>query len=102
MKFFSKVYKAKNNLTDNYVAIKEIKKTNINENTILKLIEIMKKLKNSILLLNSIETNEYYYLIYELCFLSLEKYLNIRENPLSINEIKEMLLELNKCFKEMK
>ena len=100
--FFSKVYKAKNNLTDNYVAIKEIKKTNINENTILKVIETMKKLKNSILLLNSIETNEYYYLIYELCFLSLEKYLNIRENPLSINEIKEMLLELNKCFKEMK
>ena len=100
--FFSKVYKAKNNLTDNYVAIKEIKKTNINENTILKVIETMKKLKNSILLLNSIETNEYYYLIYELCFLSLEKYLDIRENPLTINEIREMLLELNKCVKEMK
>ncbi len=99
---FSKVYRAKNNLSDNYVAIKEIKKININENNILKVIETMKKLNNSVLLIDSFETTDYYYLILELCLLSLEKYLDIRENPLTINEIREMLLELNKCVKEMK
>ncbi len=101
LNLFSKVYRAKNNLSDNYVLIKEIKKENINENNILKVIETMKKLNNSVLLIDSIETKDYYYLISELCFLSLEKYLNMRENPLTIHEIRETLLELNKIFKEM-
>ncbi len=62
----------------------------------------MKKSENSVSLLDSIETEEYYYLILELCFISLEDYIKMRKEPLSIEEIKEVLLELNECLKEMK
>ena len=62
----------------------------------------MKKLENSVLLIESIESQDSYYLILELCNISLEEYLKNRENPLSIDEIKEELLDLNKSFKEMK
>ena len=66
--------------------------------------EIMKKLKsdNSLLLINEIETQESYYLILELCYISLEEYIKERKDNLSIEEIREVLLELNKCLKEMK
>ena len=99
---FSKVYRAKSKLNDKYVAIKEINKSNMNNNDILNEIEIMKKLENSVLLIESIESQDSYYLISELCNISLEEYLKNRENPLSIDEIKEVLLDLNKSFKEMK
>ena len=99
---FSKVYRAKSKLNDKYVAIKEINKSNMNYNDILNEIEIMKKLENSVLLIESIESQDSYYLILELCNISLEEYLKNREKPLSIDEIKEVLLDLNKSFKEMK
>ena len=93
---FSKVYRAKSKLNDKYVAIKEINKSNMNNNDILNEIEIMKKLENSVLLIESIESQDSYYLILELCNISLEEYLKNRKNPLSIDEIKEVLLDLNK------
>ena len=101
---FAKVYRAKNNKTKKYVAIKEIDKTRIKDKNILNEIEIMKKLKseNSLLLIDEIETKEAYYLILELCYISLEEYLKERKECLSINEIREVLLELNKSLKEMK
>ena len=101
---FTTVYRAKNKSTNKYVAIKEIMKTKIKINNILNEIEIMKKLKseNSLLLIDEIETKESYYLILELCYISLEEYLKERKEPLSINEIREVLLELNKSLKEMK
>ena len=101
---FSKVYRAKNIKTNKYVAIKEIDKTKANIKDILNEIDIMKKLKseNSLLLIDEIETKESYYLILELCYISLEEYLKERKEPLSINEIREVLLELNKSLKEMK
>jgi len=101
---FAKVYRAKNNKTKKYVAIKEIDKTRIKDKNILNEIEIMKKLKsdNSLLLIDQIETNDSYYLILELCYMSLEEYLKERKDNLSIEEIKEVLLELNKSLKEMK
>ena len=101
---FAKVYRAKNNKTKKYVAIKEIDKTRIKDKNILNEIEIMKKLKsdNSLLLIDEIETNDSYYLILELCYMSLEEYIKERKDNLSIEEIKEVLLEINKCLKEMK
>ena len=95
---FSKVYRTKNKLTNKYVAIKEIDKTKANIKDILNEIDIMKKLKseNSLLLIDEIETKESYYLILELCYISLEEYLKERKEPLSINETREVLLELNK------
>ena len=101
---FADVYRAKNKKTNEYVAIKEIKKSNINVDDILKEIEIMKKLEseNSVSLIDTIETEDCYYLILELCYISLEDYIKMRKEPLSIEEIREVLLELNECFKEMK
>ena len=98
---FSNVYKAKKN--NEYVAIKEINKLDMDNDEILNEIEIMKKLKseNSIKLIKSIESKDSYYLILELCNISLEEYLKIRKNPLSIEEIKELLLDLNKGLKEI-
>ena len=66
-------------------------------------IKIMKKLKseNSVLLIETIETSECYYIISEYCYMSLEEYMNKRNKSLSIEEIKELLLDLNKGLKEM-
>ena len=63
----------------------------------------MKKLKseNSISLIEIIETVESYYIVSEYCYMSLEEYMNKRNNSLSIEEIKELLLDLNKGLKEM-
>ena len=101
---FSKVYRAKSKLNNEYVAIKEIRRTNISQNTILNEIKIMKELKseNSVSLIDSIETNDSYYLVLELCLISLDEYIKKRGSPLSIEEIKEILINLNESFKEMK
>ena len=101
---FADVYRAKSKLNNEYVAIKEIKKIMTSENTILYEIKIMKELKseNSVSLIDSIETNDSYYLVLELCLISLDKYIEKRGGPLSIEEIKEILINLNESFKEMK
>ena len=101
---YADVYKGKNKLTSEYVAIKEINKMRIKTNkVILNEIKIMEKLKseNSVLLIETIETSECYYIISEYCYMSLEEYMNKRNNCLSIEEIKELLLDLNKGLKEM-
>ena len=100
---FSKVYKAKNKTTNQYVVIKEIQKSKINIQNILTEIENWKKIKseNKVELIDTFETKEHYYIIMELCYISINEYLKLRKDPLSIEEIKEILFELNKCFKEM-
>ena len=97
------VYRAKNINTGEYVAIKEIKKIKIDNKKILNEIEIMKKLKseNSVSLIETIETLESYFIVSEYCYMTLEEYINKRNNPLSIEEIKELLLDLNKGLKEI-
>ena len=102
---YADVYKAKNKLTNQYVAIKEIKKIKVKNSNkeILNESEIMKKLKseNSISLIEIIETLESYFIVSEYCYMNLEEYMNKRNNSLSIEEIKELLLDLNKGLKEM-
>ena len=100
---FARVYRAKNIKTNKYVAIKEIMKTKIKINNILNEIEIMKKLKseNSVLLIETIETSDSYFIISEYCYMTLEEYIKKRKNNLSIEEIKELLLDLNKGLKEI-
>ena len=102
---FADVYRAKNKFTHEYVAIKEIKKIKIDysDKTIQREIEIMKKFKfeNTVKFIESFETLNSFYIISELCFMSLEEYMNKRGKGLSIEEIKELLLDLNKGLKEM-
>ena len=63
----------------------------------------MKKLKseNSVKLIEIFESKESFYLILELCDLNIEEYLKNRNEGLLIEEIREILLDLNKGFKEM-
>ena len=64
---FADVYRAKSKLNNEYVAIKEIYKTRVSKNTLLNEIKIIKELKseNSVSLIDSIETNDSYYLVLE-------------------------------------
>ena len=70
---FGDVYRGKNIETNEYVAIKEIKKIRINNERIKKEIEIMKKIKseNSVKLIEIFESEESFYLILELCYLNI-------------------------------
>lgn len=99
---YGNIYKCKNKKTKNYVAIKEILKKKSN-GKYLSEIEIMKKMKNenSILFKEKFETEEYIYIVMELCLCNLEEYIKMKENGLSINEIKHILNQLNKTFKIM-
>ena len=98
---FGNVYKGKYN--NEYYAIKEIKKMKSGGKNFLKEMEIMKKMEcdNMVKIIESIETQESFYIVSELCYLNLEQYLNKRKKSLSIEEIKELLLDLNKGLKEM-
>ena len=95
------VYRGK--INKEYVAIKEIKKLKTNEKKFVEETEIMKKIEsdNSVKLIERVETEDSFYIISELCDLSLEEYLNKRKESLLIEEIKEIIKHLNKGLKVM-
>ena len=96
---FGDVYKAK--CGDKYFSIKEIKKIKSDEKKFLREIEVMKKMEcnNSVKFIESVETEESFYIISELCHLTLAEYLNMRRVAFSIEELKELLMDLNKGLK---
>ena len=98
-----KIYKGKNIKTGNFVIIKELNKT-IFKRLYKNEIEIIKLLncENSISLIEELEDELNYYIIIELCLFSLKKYIDqINQNKLSINEIKNILIQINKVLKIM-
>ena len=98
------VFKAKHKENGNYVAIKKINKLKFeNENKFLTEIKIMKELKseNSISIIEILNDKDYYYIIMEICLINLNEYMKIRNEGLSIEEIKNLLIELNKILKKM-
>ena len=52
-------------------------------------------------LIERVETEDSFYIIYELYYLNLEEYLNKRKESSLIEEIKEILKHLNKGLKVM-
>ena len=95
---YSKVFKVKNIKTGYYYRIKEIDKTQ----NILSNVEKLKELKiENNLIKEIIDTKEYLYIIMELCEYNLENYIKKREDLISINEIREILIQLNNTFKIM-
>ena len=98
---FGDVYKAK--IGNQYVIIKKINKLKINKKQLLEVTEILKKIEsdNLVKLIERIEIENSFYIINEFCHLNLQEYLNRRKEALSIEEIKELLIDLNKGFKVM-
>ena len=102
---YAKIYKAQNKKTKSYVAIKEIDKRRyklltkeiFNEAEIMNII----KSENSVNFKDKIDTKDYFYIIMDLCINNLEDYIKSRENEITINEIKEVLIQLNNVFKIM-
>ena len=102
---YGKVYKVQNIETGEYFAMKEIEKEKFEgrEDKLLNEVEIMKKIntENSVLINEVINNKEYLYIIMDLCEYDLENYIKRRKKPISINEIKEVLNQLNNVFKIM-
>ena len=99
------VYKAKNNETGKYVAIKEInnQKYKINIKEFKEEIEEIQKINsdNIVKIEELIELNNILYIIMDLYSIDLKNYLLNRDKSLSINELKEILLQLNNIFKKL-
>ncbi len=103
---YSIFYKAIDKKTGNYVGIKEINKekytfltqSNLNEK---ESFNFEKNFPNSISIKESLNTPQSFYIIMDYYLTNLEDYLNLRKNPFSTNEIKEILLQLNEIFKKM-
>ena len=103
---YGTIYRAISKNDNKYVAVKEISKQKLSKSnkTIEKKVQVMDKLKNvnSVRLIELIESKNYYYIVMEYCEYNLENYLNVKRNaPLSIDEIKKVLLDLNNTFKIM-
>ena len=98
-KIFYSIYKAKNIKTGKIVAIKEINKkkykTIINKSfKVFEINNIQKDNKFS-LIIDTIDTNNYFYIIMNYYLFDLDVFLKYRSNPISIDEIKEILNQLN-------
>ena len=75
---FGNVYKVKSKYNNEHFEIKEIKKIKSDKNIFLReKIEVMKKMEcdNSVKIIESIETEESFYVVSELCCLNLAEYL---------------------------
>ena len=101
---FSLIYKAKD-IKGNNIVVKEINKEKFKEITNLNFNdeEILNKLKleNNDSLIEIINTENYFYIISDFYLCNLEKYLKVRKDNLSIEEIRKILIELNKDLKRI-
>ena len=59
------------------------------------------KIDNNIMINKIIDSDKNIYLIMDLCLFNLEEYINMMKEKLSIEEIKKILLDLNKSLKIM-
>ena len=87
---FGNVYKVKSKYNNEQFEIKEIKKIKSDKNTFLReKIEVMKKMEcdNSVKIIESIETEESFCVVSELCHFNLELYLNVLQDLNNIIQI---------------
>ena len=98
---FECIYKGKNKEKGNYVIIKEIEKKKLNKCYNISEEEFMNLInkENLISIIEIINSKDYYYIVMELCLINLEEYMKIRDKGLSIQELREFLIELNKTLK---
>ena len=103
---YSEVFKAKNKENGNYVAIKKVNKLKYKiDEKFLSKIELMKLLnsqENLVSIIETINTEDYLYIVMELCLINLGDYIKIRKEGLSIQELKEILIQLNNTLQNLK
>ena len=101
---YGTVYKAKEKSTNKKYAIKEINKIETSEQKFNEEIQNIKKLEseNSISIKEEKRTNDYYYIVLDYCLFNLQNYLELKNENLTTEEIKSVLLQLNITFKKMK
>ena len=95
---YGDLLQAKNKNTQKYIIIKRIDKSKYT-NEYLSEINIMNKFKceNSISLIESFNSKDYY-IITDYYLMDLKEYMNKRNKGLSIEEIKEILIQLNNIY----
>ena len=102
---YGKVYKVQNIQTGEYYAMKEIEKGKFEriKNKLLNEVEIINKIKtkNSVLIKEVINNKEYLYIIMDICQCNLEDYNKRRKKSITINEIREVLIQFINIFKIM-
>ena len=110
---YGKVYKGYFKKSGEKIAIKTLNKEKMNqqgnemkqylENAFYRELEAMKKCycENSVLFYNNFETEDYYYIIMELCDNDLSNELKKRRKGFSAKEIKFIMSQLNNAFKIM-
>ena len=102
---YSSVYKVQHIETKEFYAIKEIEKGKFEnlENLLLNELETINKIKteNCLSINEVINTKKYIYIIMDLCECNLEDYIKRRKKPISINEIRQVLIQLNNIFQVM-
>ena len=99
---YESIYKVKNKESSNYFVVIEVDKIKyislfnepFNEQNYLNQFI----LKNSLTILEKINTKEHLYIITEFYFMNLEDYLKIRQENISIDELKQILLQLKPYF----
>ena len=103
---YSEVFKAKNKENGNYVAIKKVNKLKYKiDEKFLSKIELMKLLnsqENLVSIIETINTEDYLYIVMELCLINLGDYIKVRKEGLSIQELKEILSHLNNTLQNLK
>ena len=102
---YGTILKAKNKETGYYVAIKEIDKEQYNKinNKIFNENELINKIliQDNFCFKEIFNSNDYCYIVMDLCINNLEDYIKNRENEFSINEIKELLNQINNNLKKI-
>ena len=100
-KMSSSLYKGKNKEKGNYVVIKEIDKIQFNKDYKISEKEFLDLINKEklISIIEIINSKDYYYIVMELCLTNLEEYMKIRDKGLSIEELRDFLIELNKILK---
>ena len=100
-KMSSSLYKGKNKEKGNYVVIKEIDKIQFNKDYKISEKEFLDLINKEklISIIEIINSRDYYYIVMELCLTNLEEYMKIRDKGLTIEELRDFLIELNKILK---
>ncbi len=100
-KMSSSLYKGKNKEKGNYVVIKEIDKIQFNKDYKISEKEFLDLINKEklISIIEIINSKDYYYIVMELCLTNLEEYMKIRDKGLSIEELRDFLIELNKILR---